>query len=136
VPRFSVVALRSALVYLATGFTIGALLLFHKGVPLHPGLWRLLPVHNELLVVGWTLNLALGVAYWILPRFLHGAPRGDTRLVWLAFFLLNGGVLAMSLAAWAPSAVPDLGLAGRTSQAAAALIFALQFWPRIKPYGR
>ena len=57
------------MLYLALGMTVGALLLFHKGIPLHPALWRWLPPHLEFLLVGWTLQLAMGVAFWILPRF-------------------------------------------------------------------
>lgn len=66
--------------YLVLGFTLGLLLLVNKGVPIHPALWRLLPAHAEFLLLGWTLQLALGVAYWILPRF--GTRRGAVWCGW------------------------------------------------------
>ena len=47
-PRPSVWLIRSALVYLATGFTFGALMLSNKGLRVDPMLWRLLPAHIEL----------------------------------------------------------------------------------------
>ena len=75
-PRLSVIIVHTALVYLGVGFTLGALILFQKGVPYSAAVWPLLPMHIEFLLVGWTLHLALGMAYWILPRFLHGAARG------------------------------------------------------------
>ena len=52
---------------------------FQRFAAPQPALWRLLPAHIELLLLGWTLNLALGMAYWILPRYKTGAPRGATR---------------------------------------------------------
>ena len=59
-PRLSIWFIRSALIYLALGFTFGALLLANKGFPIIPEIWRLLPAHIELLLVGWTLQLAMG----------------------------------------------------------------------------
>lgn len=91
-PRLSIWFIRAALIYLAVGFTFGALLLANKGFPISPQLWRLLPAHIELLLVGWTLQLAMGVAFWILPRIR--ATRGVVRPAWAAFALLNGGLLA------------------------------------------
>jgi hypothetical protein len=134
VPRLSVWFVRTALLYLGVGFTLGALILFQKGVPYLGAVWLLLPMHYEFLLIGWTLQLAMGVAFWILPRYLYGAARGDERLVWLAYVLLNAGVLSAGLGAWLglPAGVV---LAGRTAEVLAALLFALQAWPRVKPHG-
>lgn len=131
-PRFSVWTIRAALLYLVLGLTIGALMLWHKGVPLHPALWRLLPAHIEFLLFGWTVQLALGIAYWILPRFQ--AERGNPILIWLALGLLNLGVLLVSIAPFvdAPGIV---SLYGRVAEIAGAAAFALHAWPRIKPTG-
>jgi hypothetical protein len=130
VPRLSCWFIRAALIYLALGFTLGSLLLFHKGVPLHPLVWRLLPAHIEFLLLGWTAQLALGVAFWILPRF--GGSRGDERPAWAAFVLLNAGVwlagAGASLAA--PGVIPFLG---RAAEVGAAVAFAVHAWPRIRP---
>ena len=68
-PRLSQWYIRSAFIYLFLGFTIGALLLANKGIPLHPALWGWLPIHIEFLLIGWLLQLILGMAFWILPRF-------------------------------------------------------------------
>ena len=67
-PRLSVWIIRTALLYLGIGFTFGALMLFNKGVPFDPMLWRLLRPHIEFVLLGWTMQLAMGVAFWIMPR--------------------------------------------------------------------
>ena len=133
-PRLTVWFVRTALLYLGVGFTLGALILFQKGVPYLGAVWQWLPMHYEFLLIGWTLQLAMGVAFWILPRYLYGAGRGDERLVWLAYGLLNAGVLSAGLGGWLglPAGVV---LAGRAAEALAALLFAAQAWPRVKPHG-
>jgi hypothetical protein len=134
-PRASCWFIRAALLYLLLGFTVGALMLWNKGIPLAPQIWLLLPAHIEFLLLGWTVQLALGVAYWILPRFQ--ASRGNTAPVWVAFVLLNLGVWLVSAAPFwpAPSAGEALRLGGRLAECAAALAFALHAWPRVKPPG-
>jgi hypothetical protein len=131
-PRLSQLFVRTALVYLLLGFTFGALMLANKGLPLHPALWRLLPAHIEFLLIGWTLQLALGVAFWILPRFWEGAPRGNEVGAQLAYVLLNLGVWLVALGALlaAPAAISFLG---RTAELAAVVAFGAHIWPRIIP---
>jgi hypothetical protein len=128
-PRLSQWFIRTALVNLFLGFSIGALLLAHKGVPYWPALWRLLPVHVELLLIGWTAQLALGVAFWILPRFWRQPARGNERAAWVAFILLNGGVGLVSLGAWQGVAAAIFW--GRMAEVGAAVAFAAAVWPRI-----
>src|SRR5512137_291424 len=91
--RLSVWTVRAALIYLGAGFLIGALMLTQKGVPLDPNLLRLLPLHVEIVLFGWTLQLAMGIAFWILPRFSREPRYGRVWLGWLAFALINLGVL-------------------------------------------
>ncbi len=131
-PRLSIVFIRTALLYLAAGFTVGALLLFNKGVPLSPALWRVLPMHVEFALIGWTLQLAMGVAFWILPRW--GFSRGNETPVWAAYALLNVGVLAAGVGGWL-GWPPAVILAGRAAELLAALAFAIHAWPRVKPLG-
>jgi heme/copper-type cytochrome/quinol oxidase subunit 1 len=134
VPRLSVWFIRTALLYLGVGFTLGALMLFETGVPYDGAVFGLLPVHIEFLLIGWTMQLAMGVGFWILPRFIGAAPRGDERLVWLAYVALNAGVLSVGISQWlgAPALIP---LLGRGAELVSALLFALHAWPRVKPLG-
>ena len=131
-PRLSVWFIRTALIYLASGFTFGALLLFHKGVPLSPLMWRLLPLHVECVLIGWTTQLAMGVAFWILPRF--GALRGNETPAWLAYALINAGVLAVGLGGTL-AAPPTIMFVGRVAEFSSVVFFAAHAWPRIKPMG-
>ncbi|HXE57834.1 MAG TPA: hypothetical protein VNK43_07530 [Gemmatimonadales bacterium] len=130
-PRLAVLLVRAALCHLALGVAAGALLLAHKGAPLHPAVAALAPVHVESLLLGWTVQLAMGVAYWILPRHPTGAPRGREAPVWLAFGLLNAGVLGVGLtrALGGPEAI---AVAGRLLEALAAALFAAHAWPRVR----
>lgn len=90
-PRLSQLMIRTALVWLTLGSTIGGVLLLNKGIPLLPWLWTLRFTHVHLLLVGWTVQFACGVAFWILPRLDAGGARGDERLVWVCYGALNGG---------------------------------------------
>jgi cbb3-type cytochrome oxidase subunit 1 len=134
VPRLSVWLVRSALCYLAIGVLAGAILLANRGVFLGAWVGRLLPVHIEFLLMGWTLQLALGVAFWILPRFRTGAERGREGFAWFSYALLNAGVMAVAIgqAIGLPPAVP---LLGRLAEALAAAAFSLHAWPRVKVFG-
>jgi len=122
--------IRAALLALTAGATLGAVLLAVPGVAgVIP--WR--PLHAELLLVGWMVQLAFGVAYWILPRFRSGPERGHEALGWAAFALVNLGTLLVglgrSVAEWEMAA-----LAGRGAEGLAALAFAAHAWPRVKPF--
>ncbi len=127
-PRLSVWTLRAALLYLLVGFTFGALMLANKGVPFWPRLWILLPVHVEFLLVGWMAQLALGMAFWILPRF-PGGSRGREELALASIVLLNIGLLLAALQGFNAVLLP----LARLFQVGAGLLFALHAWPRIRP---
>lgn len=85
----------------------------------------------EFLLVGWFAQLAMGVAFWIVPRFSSGPPRGNERIIWLSFVLVNAGLLIGSMQPWiSPSALP-----GRVLEIGAGIMFAIGLWRRIKPHG-
>lgn len=125
-PRISCWFLRAALLYLALGFTLGALLLANKGLALHPAIANLLPAHVEFLLVGWTIQLVMGVALWIFPRFGAGTLAKRDSLGWAAFALLNGGVWLV---------VTGMPFAGRLAEMAAAAVFAVHAWTRVRASG-
>ena len=80
------------------GFGMGAVILAVPASHLPAKVLRLGPAHVELLLVGWMVQLALGVAFWILPRDRFGS-RGNERVASAAALLLNVGVLAAGIAA-------------------------------------
>ncbi len=130
-PRISVWMVRAALLHLGVGFLFGGLLLFNKGVPFEGTVWRLLFVHVDMLIFGWMMQLAMGVAAWIVPRFSVEPRYGRVRLAWLAFGLLNTGVLVAAGAYWFGNST--LNLIGHVCLLLAGLSFAIFIFPRIKP---
>lgn len=125
--------IRCSFVYLILGFALGALLLIHKAYPLHPAMWMVLPIHIELLIFGWIVQLTLGTAYWILPRYMEGEPRGSSTAAAFIVILLNLGiwlVIAKSL----QISDMSLALAGRVLETGAVILFVLLHWKRVTTY--
>jgi hypothetical protein len=129
-PRVSAWFIRASLLYLAMGFTLGGYLLANEGLAFDPSPDRFLPAHIEILIVGWMFQLAMGVAYWILPRLSHGLPRGNKAAGWAALVLLNAGILIYSsqilvYGAWLP-------IAGRILELMGIVIFISMMWRRVR----
>jgi heme/copper-type cytochrome/quinol oxidase subunit 1 len=127
-PRLSVWLIRASLIYLLAGFGLGALMLADEGLRFAPFVDVLLPIHIEFLLLGWLIQLAMGVAFWILPRLGGAKPRGDARTAWLSFGLLNLGILLVAAQLVTRPAV----LPGRLFELAALLLFAAGSWPRVR----
>jgi len=125
-PRVSLWLVRSALICMVLGFTLGAVMLAGKG--LGHGVWIAgwIPVHVELVLVGWMLQLAMGVALWILPRFGVMGPARNAYWAWGAAALLNGGMVLVVAGAVFPGRVLELG---------AAVAFGLSVWARVRASG-
>lgn len=129
-PQLSIAYVRLALLHLALGFTIGAVMLANKGTPFAGWLWRLRAAHIEILLMGWFVQFALGVAFWIAPRFWEKPVRGSVTGAWAALILLNTGVWLVVFSTTLVWAATWL-LLGRLLEVAAALAYALHLWPRI-----
>ncbi len=138
-PRLSCWFIRAALIHLGIGVAIGGLILSAKGFPATLGWsWALLLTHMQLLIGGWMIQLALGVAYWILPRLDGAGNRGRPVAAWTSFVALNlgagGAALLFALratidGAWFASAVIVLALL----QVLALASFGWHAWPRLRP---
>lgn len=135
IPRLTRSMAATSFLYLAAGFSLGGSLLIHKGTPLHPQLWSLLPAHVDMLLWGWISQLTFAVAYWIFPRFHHQPQRGNPTPQWIGFTALNLGIWLtvldpfLFLSPWIPFAARVLQLGG-------ASMLALSLWRRIRPYQR
>jgi hypothetical protein len=132
-PKLSVWMIRTALVYLGIGILFGALLLANKGVPYEPQVWRLLNPHIEFLIFGWMIQLAMGVAFWTLPRFSNEHRYGKTHLGWMSYVLLNGGTIITAASYWLNASAAIL--VGNLLTLAAVFVYTLLIWPRVKPLG-
>lgn len=132
-PTISVYMIRSSLLYLAAGFVIGGLLLFSKATGLFRIIWLILPIHIEFVVFGWILQLTLGVAYWIFPRYIEGKPRGNPALAWLIFGLMNAGILLQTahIVLWLPGWT---SLLARILELGSVVAFVALHWNRVVSY--
>jgi hypothetical protein len=131
-PRLSVYFVRASLIYLVLGFTFGGLLLANKGVTLSPFIWALLPAHIEFTFIGWMVQLALGVAFWILPRFSKRPLRGNESWSWSTFILLNAGILCIVLQSL--FGLQWFSFIGRILEALALTAFVIGNWKRVRPF--
>jgi hypothetical protein len=127
-PKLSAWLVRAALAHFAAWGAIGGLLLASKAVALPGWLWLLRPAHVDGLLVGFVVQLAFGVALWILPKapLRSGAPPAA-----MAGVLLNAGVGLVALGGVLPGLAALAG-AGRIAEAAAVAAFAVHVWPRVR----
>lgn len=134
----SSVMLRASLTWLLAGFVIGAAMLTDRALP---GQWRLwmAPSHAHMLFVGWFLQFAVGVAYWLMPRRRSTErPLGyGERAAYLAVAALNLGLVLRIIAEpvertrLESNVTLALLSASALLQLAAALVFVAQLWPRV-----
>ncbi|TVR71830.1 MAG: hypothetical protein EA415_10740 [Sphaerobacteraceae bacterium] len=131
---------RAALIWLAIGFTFGGLMLADASVP---GNWRawFAPTHGHVLFVGWFLQFAVGVAYWLLPRKRTDiAPLGyNERTAFLSFIFLNIGLVIRVVAEPAPrigymsSGIDEMLIVSAIAHVGAIGIVVVQLWGRVTP---
>lgn len=122
--------IRSALIYLVVGSFLGMLLLINKAWNLEADIWMLLPAHIELMLFGWVIQLTLGVAYWILPRYLQGPNRGSEKKAYMMVAFLNIGILLMigaELGQWPQ----EIRVFSRTLEMASVILFINLHWNRV-----
>lgn len=125
--------IRSSFVYLFLGILLGALMLVHKAYFIHPAIWILLPIHIEITIFGWIIQLTLGTAYYMLPRFLEGPSRGDSTLAYAMIVFLNAGIIFVVADSLLSLAVP-LDMIGRIFEMTAVGLFVALHWNRIVTY--
>lgn len=132
-PPLSIQIIRAAFFNLWMGFGFALLLMIWKGqpdlLPHEVGGWIL--AHVNLLLVGWMVQLAMGVGYWIFPRLPESrTERGRYRAAYSSVLLLNSGVWSYTLATiqqW-----ERLQLVALLLQIVAILAFAYHIQPRIR----
>ncbi len=135
--RLTTVMVRLSLGWLLAGFIIGGAMLVDRAVP---GAWRawLAPSHGHMLFVGWFLQFALGIAYWLLPRRRSPErPLGyHERLSLLGVGALNVGLMLrissepLERVGQGSTVTITALFVSATLQVAAAIIFICQLWPR------
>ncbi len=128
-PRLSRWTIRLSFAYFIAGISMGSLMLANKGIHFESSIWRLLPVHIEILLFGWTVQLVLGTVFWIAPRFWVPPRRGNEAGAVAGIVLLNLGILLVIVGYGANLTL--LIIFGRIAELGALASFVHHIWPRI-----
>jgi len=92
----AIYSLTAALWLLLTA-AVGLTLVYNFTSPFLPeGALAYLPLHAHIGTTGWFLLLVIGVGSRLLPMFLI-SKYDNERLLWLIYFLINGGLLSFLL---------------------------------------
>ncbi len=126
--------IKTSFIYLALALTLGLWLAAGSLLPSPPGL---LPVYFHLFLVGWVTQLIIGIGLWMFPKFSREQPRGNERLAWAVFVLLNAGLVLRAIAEPIHATEPapfwgSLLALSALLQWLGGLGFVALAWPRIK----
>ncbi len=125
--------IKASMLYMLAGFAIGALILISKVYPEYSSVWSLLSVHIEVSIFGWIIQLTMGTAYWILPRYLKTKSRGNPRLALAMVGMLNFGIL-INVASYLNILPPSATIVGRLLEVGAVALFIALHWNRAVSY--
>jgi hypothetical protein len=95
------------------------------------------PVYLHLIVLGWLTQLIMGVAYWMFPKFSKETPRGNAKLAWAVYILLNLGLVLRSIGEPLAMLNPTSGYGWILVTASLCLliagwVFIVNTWTRVK----
>lgn len=131
-PRHALYYVRAAMVWLLVGGITGVLAATYKAWPVEPIFWRLLALHREAMLVGWTTQIILGVGLWIFPRYLDPAEKTPEAPAWVGWVLLNAGLASAGLARGLGAPVWVV-VAGHAVEVVGVLAALLHAWRRVRP---
>jgi len=125
--------IKASMLYMLIGFVIGAMILISKVYPEYSSVWNLLTVHIEVGIFGWIIQLTMGTAYWILPRFLKTKSRGNPKLALAMVGMLNLGIL-INVASYVSILHSSAIILGRVLELGAVALFIVLHWNRAVSY--
>ena len=131
---------KTAIGFLAVGLLIGLWLLVRRelyGVFASPFETS---AHTHALLVGFVMEMILGVALWLFPRPEKGDVRYKPRVAEAAYWLLTVGTAVRVAGELARPFVSSRALRWvivlcGLAQTAGLLLFFQTMWPRIRPLG-
>lgn len=128
--------IRLALVFLAVGVGLGALLQVRRALGLPHSPHAAVTIHIHLLTVGFLLNMVMGVAHWMFPR-LPGTTAyaaATDPLAWANLISLNVGLVLRTVSeAWSgQSWAVALQVASAVLQVLGVFFFLLAIWRRVR----
>ena len=129
--------IKSAILYLIAALLLGIILALPNTIHLPTFIRVMNPAYFHLFLVGWVTQMIFGVIYWMFPIITRARPRGDARLGWASYILLNLGLLLRVLGEPLTSIQPQLGFGWLLAvsgllQWLAAVLFIVIAWPRVK----
>lgn len=92
-PVLSRYFVKTSLIYMITAVFFAALIAAHPVLHLPTWIRALQPVYIHMFVVGWLTQLIFGVANWMFPKLSKEKPRGNHNLGWMAYIMLNMGLV-------------------------------------------
>ncbi len=128
-PSITRIFIKTGLLY----FVAACALLLVDSIFADGTLW-LTPTWLHLFVVGWISHLIFGVAGWLFPKHSKATPRGNEKLAYVGYVLLNLGLLTRTVFEglgqheWRPAALVTSALL----QWVAGLVLVVWIWPRVK----
>ncbi len=129
--------IKTSLVYFVLALTTGLLLAA-------AGVWKLsipsgglFPAYFHLLAEGWITLLIMGVVFWMFPKFSRQKPRGNERVGWAAFILINAGLVLRLISEPAITLHPGavwgwLLVVAAVLQWLGGMAFVVNSWGRVK----
>lgn len=129
--------IKSALVYLVIALFLAVLLVVPALTRTFPFLAYLNPAYFHLFLVGWVTQMIFGVIYWMFPILTRTNPRGNEKIGWASYTLLNIGLVCRVLGEPLVGIYPNTTagwvlIASAFCQWLAALLFVYLAWPRVK----
>lgn len=136
-PLLSRTFIKAGLIYFIVGLTAGVLTVGQPVFNLPASLGVLYPVYIHLLMVGWVMQLIIGVVYWMFPKFSKERPRRSDRLGWIVFGLLNAGLILRAIGEPLNMLKPEWRLGWTLALSAilqllAGWAFIINTWSRVK----
>lgn len=136
-PRLTRYFIKTALIYLVAALFVGALVLARAAFNWPDALAALTPVYFHLFMVGWVTQLIFGMLFWMLPKASKERPRGNERLAWMAFVLINTGLVLRAIGEPLVALQPEIGAGWLLALSAVLQLFGGwafigNAWPRVK----
>jgi hypothetical protein len=85
--------IKAGLVFFVAALVAAVLLAAQSTWQFSPFLGAFGPAYFHLFMVGWITQLIIGVAVWMFPKYSIQQPRGNERMLWAVFWLLNVGLV-------------------------------------------
>ena len=129
--------IKTALIYLAAALLVGLALAARAAFDLPAEVAALSPVFFHLFMVGWVTQLIFGMLFWMLPKYSKELPRGNEKLAWAAYCLINVGLILRVIGEPLVALRPDLGVGWLLALSAIIQLlggwaFIGNAWPRVK----